>query len=554
MELRDFRQLSETLFDADVCIIGSGPAGLAIARELADTPCRVLMIESGGTEPSLVTQDLDVVENIGAARVVDQTLVRARGFGGTSNIWNGRCGPLDAGDLEAREWVPLSGWPLTHAELAPYFARAAGQIGLCAVDYDAALEARQPYAAPAALSGSDTLRTYLWQFSVDDTDSSVATRCARSVQQRNPANLDVLLHATVTELVPDASGGRIAWIELRSLSGKQAKVRAHVVVLCAGGIETPRLLLASRRVVPSGVANQHGLVGRHLMDHARCSLGELRLPEAGRLRPAFSLQSIEADGRQRYFLRGLALSTECQRRERILGCAGWVHELEAADDPWSALKRLRQRDRTLRDLVAVVRQPWLAAQQLRRKLLQRQPVLRKLAGLELMCDVEQDPDPTSRITLSEATDELGMPRARIDWHITDLQKQTILRFAEHAARAFADLGQQLSLAQHIRDGQIDVAQLRDVAHPSGTTRMADSPLRGVVDASGQAHGVERLYIAGTSVFPTQGHVNPTLTLVALAIRVADQIKARHFSQKRPALIELSAANTADTAGASNTYA
>jgi choline dehydrogenase-like flavoprotein len=364
---------------------------------------------------------------------------------------------------------------------------------------------------------------------------------------RDPANLRVLLHATVTELVPDASGRCIESLQIRSLTGKQAEVRARVIVLCGGGIETPRLLLASRRVVPCGVGNEQGLVGRHLMDHARCSVGEFRLPEAARLRPAFSLQRIDAEGRQRYFLRGLSLSAASQQRERLLGCAGWLHETEAADDPWSALKRLgrtRQLDGALRDLGALVRQPWLTVQQLRRKLAQRQPVLRKLASAELVCDVEQGPDPDSRIMLSDAHDALGMPRARIDWRISELQKHTVGRFAQHAAEAFSRIGQQLSLPEHIRDGHVDAAQLRDVAHPSGTTRMADSALRGVVDASGQVHGVERLYIAGTSVFPTQGHVNPTLTLVALAIRLADQLKARHFTYKRPspqAPIELNVA-------------
>ncbi|HTU61861.1 MAG TPA: GMC oxidoreductase, partial [Polyangiales bacterium] len=467
-------------------------------------------------------------------------------FGGTSTVWNGRCGPLDASDLAPRSWVPLSGWPLTHGELAPYYMRAASQIGLGAVDYDATLEARLAYASPLALSDADALRSYLWQFSVDDHDSSVAMRCARNMQLRDPANLTVLLHATVTELVPDVSGKHIESIEIRSLTGREAKVRARVIVLCAGGIETPRLLLASRRVLPHGVGNQHGLVGRHLLDHARCSLGELRLPQAERLRPAFSLQRHDVDRRPRYFLRGLALSEACQRREQLLGCAGWVHENEAPDDPWSALKRLRDRnsDTTLRDLGALARQPWPTVQQLRRKYIERQPVLRKLASVELICDLEQDPDPDSRITLSDSHDALGMPRARIDWRISALQQHTILRFAEHASQAFARLGQQLSLSESLRAGHVDLAQLRDVAHPSGTTRMADSPLRGVVDASGQVHGVERLYIAGTSVFPTQGHVNPTLSLVALAIRIADQLRARHFTHKRPAPIaqaELSAA-------------
>src|SRR6185312_6214570 len=290
-------------------------------------------------------------------------------------------------------------------ELRPYFARASEQLGLGAVDYDAALEQRLPFASSLDLSGSDALRTYLWQFSVDEHDKSVAMRCARSMRERDPANLTVLLHATVTELLPDASGRFIESVELRSLSGRQAKVRARIVVLCAGGIETPRLLLASRRVLPFGVGNQHGLVGRHLMDHARCNVGELRLPDAARLRPAYSLQRIDADGRPRYFLRGLALSVACQRREQLLDCAGWVHETEAADDPWSALKRLahgRANKTLLRDVAAVARQPVLTLAQLRRKLRQRQPVLRKLAGVELICDVEQAPDTDSRLTLSDA--------------------------------------------------------------------------------------------------------------------------------------------------------
>ena len=529
MELLDFRQLSRGLFDTDVCIVGAGPAGLAIARELAGCSCRVLMVESGGDEPSCLTADLDRVENVGVARQVDQALVRARAFGGTSSVWNGRCGALDVDDFEARDWVPLSGWPFSHAELAPYFARAAAQLGLSAVDYDAALDSRQPYPAPAALAGSEALRPYLWQFSVDGHDSSVAMRCARSMRQRDPANLTVLLHATVTQLVPDASGGCIESVEVCSQSGKRGEVRARVVVLCAGGIETPRLLLASRRVVPSGLGNQHGLVGRHLMDHARCTVGVLALPEALRLRPAFSLQRIDAEGRPRYFLRGLSLSAAVQQRERLLGCAGWLHEHEAPDDPWSALKRLRGRDRTSRDLGALMRQPWLTAQQLHRKWVARQPVLRKLARIELTCDVEQEPHADSRITLSRDTDLLGMPRARIDWRISELQKRTIARFAVHASQALSGMGQQLTLADHLRDGDVDVGQLRDVAHPSGTTRMADSALRGVVDASGQVYGVERLYIASTSVFPTHGHVNPTLSLVALAIRIADQLKTRHLT-------------------------
>lgn len=556
LELQDFRDVSDTSIATDVCIIGTGPAALAIAQELGNTPHRVLLLESGAREPSPVASalcGLDEVENVGAPRQADQTRVRTRALGGASCVWNGRCAPVDPSDMQSRTWLPLSGWPITHAQLEPYFTRAAARLGLSAVAYDARLDRQLGFQLPYSALWSDALRSFCWQFSLDDDDASVAMRCARTLLRNAPANVRVLLHATATELVPDSSGSRIESVEIRSLTGKLASVRAHVYVVCAGGIETPRLLLASRRTVPCGLGNQHDQVGRHLMDHVRCSLGQFALPQGERLRPALSLQRLEIAGRSRYFLRGLALSQACQQQEQLLNCAAWLHETEAPDDPWSALKRLgrlaraarlrnqRQdqatddtdRARLARDVAAILRQPRLTSRQVYRKWIERQPVQRKLSALELMCDVEQAPDPLSRITLAERTDVLGVPLARIDWRISELQVRTLQRFGQHAVRAFEDMRwPALQLHERVRAGAFEPGDLLDAAHPSGTTRMASDPRHGVVDAHCQVHGIARLYVAGTAVFPTQGHANPTLTLVAMAIRLADRLKA--YDLARPA--------------------
>jgi choline dehydrogenase-like flavoprotein len=542
VELHDFRRVSDTSFDTDLCIVGTGPAGLAIAHEFSNLPCRVLMIESGDLEPTPEAAELDRVENVGARRQSDQSLVRTRAFGGTSCVWNGRCATLDSSDFETRSWVPLSGWPITHAELSPYATRAAGRLGLLPTTYDDELDARLSDGLPEpSKTWSTGLRSFCWQFSIDPHNASTAARCARSFRERNPRNVRVLLHATATHVETHPASGAVDWLEIRSLTGKIARVRSKVLVLCAGGIETSRLLLASRRSLPAGVGNQSDMVGRCFMDHPRCTLGHFELPAAERVRPAFMLQRVDAAGAARVFVRGLALSAEMQRRESLLSCAGWLSEHHAVDDPWTTLKRLARAPgrsvQMFRDLYAIGRQPRLTARQLRRRFIHRRPVVHKIDGLDLVCDVEQSPDQSSRITLSDTRDALGMPLARIDWRIGELERRTVQRFGQLAVQTFERMGMPAPrLRDPVRTGQFSSDDFIDVAHPSGTTRMASDPGRGVVDEHCQVHGVEHLYVAGTSVFPANGHVNPTLTLVALAIRLADRLKARYFERVSPSLV------------------
>ena len=107
-----------TRLRCDVCIIGTGPAGITIARELSGTPLRVTILESGGAERQEETDALNEIESVGWPRVMDQWLVRNRIVGGTSSTWDGRCAPFDEIDLQFRDWVPYSGWPFRMDDLA----------------------------------------------------------------------------------------------------------------------------------------------------------------------------------------------------------------------------------------------------------------------------------------------------------------------------------------------------------------------------------------------------------------------------------------------------
>jgi choline dehydrogenase-like flavoprotein len=559
MRFQDFRNVSERQLQTDLCIVGSGPAGVALAQEFIGASCRVLMIESGGLDDSPEAAALNAVENVGAPRQRDQTLVRTRRFGGTSNVWSGRCAPLDEIDFEQRAWIPFSGWPLRHADLAPYFHRAADYLGLGRVDYDerlnARLQAQGLRAANAQASDPaldrESLQTFCWQFSVDDADSSVPLRCGPSFAERAAANVRVLLNATVTQINTSWNGAELDSLEISTQGGKKATVRARVVVLCTGGLEIPRLLLASQRTASTGVGNAHGVVGRFMMDHPRCSLGHFELATSSSVQRGLSVHRLRDGERTRTFLRGLALSPALQRKEQLLNCAAWTHEDRAEDDPWSALKRIARRPRAQwrRDVRALLSQPRLTARQIHRRLLTNQPVIHKLARLELRCDVEQTPNPDSRITLSDKKDELGVPLARVDWKIGELEMRTLSRFAQLSIQAFERMKLPVPiLNERVQSGHFSAGDFMDVAHPSGAARMTRDPRTGVVDPDCQVHGVDRLYAVGSAIFPTNGHVNPTMTIVALAIRLADRLKLHHFKSAangaRPALENVQLSNNA----------
>ena len=525
------------LASCDVCIIGSGPAGATIARELSGTGLRVTILESGGFTRERDIDVLNDVESVGYPRLADQWAVRNRIVGGSSHTWGGRCAPFDEIDLQRRPWVPDSGWPFSIQDISPYLDRSASHLGLAIGTgfsddrFWAMAGRRSPRFAPR----STDLLPFFWQFSRDDDEGYPFEymRFGRKLAERIGPNVTLVAHATVLRIDPVASGDAVRSVEVVAPDGRARTLAATTVVLCAGGIENARLLLASDTVTPDGLGNRHDVVGRFLMDHLRGPVGRFDPSRSGRLQGSFGRYNV----RRHLFRAGLRLSPQVQQAERLLNTAVWLGEVVAEDDPWNAVRRIiRGRPHLPGDLRAIGANAGLLARGLKSYLVDRTGAPRKLDSLTLDCMCEQRPDRDSRVTLSDRRDRFGLRLPRVDWRVHDDEARSVRRTAFLAAQELSRMGfPPLDLDAWIRDGASFPDTFHDVAHPSGTTRIASNPRRGVVDAQCRVHGVRGLYVAGSSVFPTIGHCNPTQMIVALAVRLSDHLKADARRIARPAM-------------------
>jgi choline dehydrogenase-like flavoprotein len=543
---------------ADVCIVGAGAAGISMALQFIGSGIDVLLLESGAAEEEPDTQALYV------GTVADERLhspphrYRQRRFGGTTTIWGGRCMPFDPIDFEVRDYVPHSGWPLAREALLPYYPPAnrlceAGEF--CYTAAESFRDGGRPMIEgfESAYFSSDTLERF-------SCPTDFGARYGHRL--RAAPNITVVLHANVTAIRLRADGERVAALDVRSMSGKRLQARAAHFVLAVGGLEVARLLLASRDVQTDGVGNRHDVVGRYYMCHLAGSIGALKI-----LKPPGSIyHSYEISDEGIYCRRRLALRAEVQRTQRLGNFVARLHHPRITDPahrssmlsllylakpfiPYEYGKRLHGEQHTslgtwLRHLGNVVTGPFEAAAFAWHMLRDRKLAARKFPTIIVTSKAnlysvdfhaEQQPDAASRVMLESATDALGMPRLRVDWHYTARDVDTV-------TRAIALLAQELD-----RNGvgrldyepeSVEAEMTRYGAyggHHIGTARMGSDPRSSVVDADCRVHGVGNLYIAGSATFPTSSQANPTLTLVALSLRLAATLRC---------LVRADAANTA----------
>ena len=524
-----------SLLDADVCIVGAGPAGLTLAAELVGCGAKIILLESGGRESDRETDSLNEIVSVGVPRELDPGLVRNRGLGGTSATWSGRLATLDPIDFAARPWVPESGWPVSRAELQPYYARAAVHLGSVVAD-SCDPEVLERIARRMPQTDPELLVPYVWAYSRQDAARRDFMRFGNAARESGLPGIACFLHATVTQIETNEAGSALDRLEVTGRDGQVRWLRSRRVVLCAGAIENARLLLASNRVNPSGVGNQSGLVGSFLMDHLRGPVAEFAphqwldaqrvfgdfLLKAAALPASVSAAGATGTGRM---TPGYALSPSIQESEGLLNCAVFIAGRPAEDDPLDSALRLAGGQNPLTNLRNVLRHPVVAAQALERPLRRGRFPLSIVSELHLLCITEQRPDPASRITLADRRDALGAPLARIDWRVGEQEASTVRR----TTRLFVEQMQRMGCPAPVPTQMItdETAEffLPDVAHPSGTTRMSEDASRGVVDPNCAVHGVKGLYALGGSVFPTNGHANPTQTIVALAVRLADYFRS-----------------------------
>ncbi|MCF7992277.1 MAG: GMC family oxidoreductase [Thiohalocapsa sp.] len=500
-----------TRIETDICIIGGGAAGitLALALETRGIPC--VLLESGGSAPDTGIQALYASEQSGLA---DAQSCRLRYFGGTTNHWGGYCTPLSPEDFEERAWVAHSGWPIGLPDLLPHYEHAQTVCGLApfAYDCDRVGVHREQYRRFSA----DKVEPRFYQFSTPPRRFGEAYGEAL----KRSRGVEVYLYANVDMLEAGKNADTVRTAALRTLDGWTGEVRARQFVLACGGIENARLLLLSDRVQREGLGNAAGNVGRYFMQHPHVADTELLIGDPDALQTLFD--SFARDGIT--YRASLGPCARAQHRHHILNCSATMHTPHEPDSGSAALSALT------RDLK---RGNWPArsGEKLGRVITDLDGVVDRLAygprsGF-LWLRGEQAPNPESRIMLSDQRDALGQRRTRVQWRLSALDKRTLRVSAHLIAQELGRLGiARLRLPLWlVEDDDAWPDTLWGGCHHMGTTRMSRTPAAGVVDTDCRVHGVDNLYIAGSSVFPTSGYANPTLTIVALALRLADHLAA-----------------------------
>lgn len=508
----------------DLCIVGAGAAGLALAAEFLQSPWRVLILESGLRAPDAAGDDLNTLESVGL-RHDGWRAGRIRSLGGTTRAWGGQLVPMRASELESRPWVPDSGWPLKLEELEPYYRRAERLLRVEGPPYDEAVWPRLGVTPPAFDPAQFRVRFSQWA-ALGRRNFAVLWR--RALERSR--NVSVLLDATTIAVRCTPGGERCEAMDVRSRSGRQSSIRARAFVIACGGIETARLLLASPSANGHGVANGSGLVGRYFQDHISYVAGEVEPASRHLVQNLFDPRYV---GSTMY-------SVKVEPTDAAMRSEGWLNAMGhiAFQIPdalgWMELRRILRSLQagylelpSLDESVAMLR----GSVELTRLILTRYLAKRRRSpaagSILLLIDSEQAPNRDSRVLLDTGVDALGMPRARLDWRVTDLERSTLVGFARRIAEEFARLGLgRIRLAGAPDFERRDtLGAARDIFHHMGTTRMSPAPQTGVTRPDLRCHDVHNLFVAGSSVFPAGGIANPTFTALALSIRLADHLKS-----------------------------
>lgn len=504
-----------TILEGDLCIVGAGASGITIAREFINTPLNVVLLEGGGFDREPQMQELYRGDIVGEPYYPLQGAAEHY-FGGTTNHWAGWCSTYDAIDFEKRDWVPHSGWPIRREDLDPFYARAQKILDLGPYTYEAAdWKMGNPDRVPL-LPDSRAFYTKMWQFS---TPTRMGVKYRTEIV--NAPNVHLYTHANVVEVLANDGLTAVQSVRVRGFDGKEHDVRAKRFVLACHTIQNARLLLASNRQARAGLANENDLVGRFFMEHFEMPGGELVLasPESTKTK---LYEFVGFGGTPRG---ELAVTPAAQRENRILHGTASVEPGNYGDPVASTFQNFDTATvEALRKWDLAGRKGTIPIADQIAKMAPRTPGPPRF--YHLTTRQEQAPNPDSRVTLSAEKDALGMPRARLDWRVTELDKRSMRTFYTLLGK---EMGRTETGRVQIRDWLLSDDKtwpsfISGGWHHMGTVRMASDPKQGVVDANCKVHSLANLYIGGAAVYATAGGVNPTLTLVALSLRLADHLK------------------------------
>jgi choline dehydrogenase-like flavoprotein len=547
--------------EVEVAIVGAGPVGLAVATRLAGRIGRIALIEAGGTRfnPLESLSFFEAVQ-IDDSRHSPTELNRRRMLGGTSSIWGGRCIPLDPEDFAPACDRP--GWPIAFAEMDEHIAAA--------LEF---LDAGKPeFSAVAALP----THTVSLGASAADLDVGRIERYSKPTQVwkkwkatlARSRHVTVIHGATCTNVITSPDGTSVIAVELRTASSRCYKIVASVIVLACGGLETPRLLLASRGKRSCGLGNEHDLVGRfymtHLVSNAR-NVGALRFTTAETARAFdYNITSDGVYGRRMILLSPLARERngignivfrptrppidDAQHRDPVLSAMSlsrnliippeYARSLTAEASASPLLKWRAHAANIVTGFPSLCRFgiDWLTKRVFATRKLPSVFLYRADGTYPLEFNAEHMPNAESRVLLGCETDPFGVPRLVVQWRMSDSELGWICRAYRLLAGAAAQSGLGAIRLDPDLPGSVQRALVPQGGHHIGTARMGVDARTGVVDPNGEVWGTRGLFVAGTAIFPTSGFANPTLTAVALAFRLADYLIRRRNAATTPAPI------------------
>ncbi|MVM35510.1 hypothetical protein GO755_36150 [Spirosoma sp. HMF4905] len=546
-------QSGQTL-TADICIIGSGPAAISMALSLDSLRRTIIIVAGGAWSETVDNQDLNrgVVATPGSHEPLEEN--RRRQFGGTSAAWGGRCIPFDPIDFKKRSWVPDSGWPFPYETLEPYYRKAASlcQIGDSTFNAHAAFP-DNPREIIAGLDSTDFVSNHLERWSPPiNFAKAYRTELDRSLA------IQVLLDAHVLKINMVDNSDQVSSVAV-AVDGFQISIEATTFVLAAGGIENPRLLLASHnKQFPTGMGNLHDNVGRYYMAHLSGIYAEINPANRDSL-----LADFERDPEGVYCRRRWWIPEEAQKAHKLLNSIFFLYLSHSTEGHRDLLFSARFVSKGLLSIASqksvrnAVRKARLVFPDLKEHLInmgtksfsqlpnlfrlgmkrlakRRLPYLLPAMNSKywgLYFQTEQIPNRESRVFLSTSkTDAFGVPRAEVSIAFLEADVESVVLahnlFVENFRRKnlgevlYSEAGLRAYIAESMRS-------FNSGAHHIGTTRMSDDPRTGVVDRNAKVYGLSNLYIAGSSVFPTGGHANPTFTIIAHALLLADHLKTKN---------------------------
>jgi choline dehydrogenase-like flavoprotein len=536
--------------EADICIIGSGPAGISIALELKKKNKKIIVFSGGGYHETIASQDLHkgIVDSQCSHEPLEEN--RRRVFGGASTAWGGRCIPMDPIDFKKRSWIPYSGWPITFDELEPFYNKASNYLKSGVFDYDAPIGFNnlKPDEIIDGIDNEDIISSKLERWSTPVNFAKDYT----SLLEKSEF-IQVILDAHLLSFETE-DGKSINSVKAR-IGNSNFSIRSSTFILACGGIENPRLLLASKNQFhPTGLGNKNDLVGRFYMSHFFGTYATLEPKDRESI-----IYDFEKDNMGVYFRRRWWITEEAQNKNEIGNAIFFLHKANDQSGHRDVLfsivfitkffislisqksihsiknKWIKSKDDIFIHLKTVLKEGWVelpAILKIAIKRFQKRRLPFVLPNvnsekLGLYFQTEHMPNPNSRISLDDnSVDALGIPRVNVHIEFNEIDKKTIKtahnifmnRYVKASTGGY-------SYSESGLDKFIDekINAFNSSAHHLGTTRMSDDPTSGVVDQNCLVHGMTNLYVAGSSIFPTGGHVNPTLTIVALAIRLAEHL-------------------------------